>query len=148
MADYGSHAQILESVLRSVRPKRVLEYGAGDHSTSIILAHPAVEVLVSYEPDQEWKQKVRDKHKGDERLRFTESKDHSPQNFDLVFIDDGTNENQRVETIEHVLSQAHPTVVIHDANNLHYAEVIGRLSDDYSIFPTDPDTAVVAPCES
>ena len=147
MCDYGSHLPILKAVLRSTNPKRVLEYGAGEHSTSALLAHPGVETVVSYEPDDEWKTKIRAEHKGETRLRFTKSKDHCPVNFDLIFIDDSEDANGRIETIEHVLSQPHPTVVIHDADLPRYLDAIGRLSDDFSVFPTDPDTAVVAPCE-
>lgn len=148
MRDYSSHLPILKAVLRSTNPKRVLEYGAGEHSTAALLAHPSVETVVSYEPDNDWKAKIRAEHKGETRLRFTKSKDHCPVNFDLIFIDDGTKEAERLETIEHVLSQAHPTVVIHDADVPAYLDAIGRLSDDFSVFPTNPDTAVVAPCES
>ena len=147
MRDYSSHLPILKAVLRSTNPKRVLEYGAGEHSTAALLAHPSVETVVSYEPDNDWKAKIRAEHKGETRLRFTKSKDHCPVNFDLIFIDDGTKEAERLETIEHVLSQAHPTVVIHDADVPAYLDAIGRLSDDFSVFPTNPDTAVVAPCE-
>ena len=147
MRDYGSHIPILKAVLRSTNPKRVLEYGAGEHSTAWILSHPGVETVVSYEPDDDWRAKIRDVHRDDHRLRFTKSKDHCPVNFDLIFIDDGTKQADRLETIEHVLSQAHPTVVIHDADVPAYLDAIGRLSDDFSVFPTNPDTAVVAPCE-
>lgn len=147
MRDYGSHLPILKAVLRSTNPKRVLEYGAGEHSTRALLEHPSVETLVSYEPDDGWKKKIRAQHKGDKRLRFTKSKDYCPVNFDLIFIDDGEKVSERLDTIEHVLSQPHPTVVIHDADVSQYLEAIGRLSDDFSVFPTNPDTAVVAPCE-
>ena len=37
----------------------------------------------------------------------------------------------------------HPPVVIHDAEVLDYATAIDELAINYSIFPTDPDTAVV-----
>ena len=34
-------------------------------------------------------------------------------------------------------------VVIHDAQHGPYAEVIDNYAVNYSIFPTDPDTAVI-----
>lgn len=145
--DHGSHLRVLKALLRAEHPKKVLEYGAGEHSTTAFLEHPSVELLVSYEIDQKWRDKVRAKHPEERRLEFWYSKKLWPMGFDLIFIDDGKEAEERLETIEWVLSRPHPTVVIHDAQVPEYQQAIGRLTDDFTIFPTDPDTAVIGRCE-
>lgn len=143
MADrYASHLPILRRAIYGQRPRKILEYGAGLHSTPLFLRDPAVERVLSIEPDPEWRRKVAE-HCSDSRLILRAEPDANPVDFDLVFIDNGQNALERLETIRSVLSRAHPPVVIHDAEEIVYAAAIKELAAMYAIYPTDPDTAMV-----
>lgn len=141
--DYASHLPVLQTLLCTLRPRRVLEFGAGDHSTPAILESSDVECLVSVEVDNEWREKVA-LACPDYRLTLIETRPRSVDTFDLILIDDGQHTHQREATIRIVLAHAHPLVVIHDADVPEYAAAIDELSSDYSVIPTDPPTAIVA----
>ena len=144
---YASHLSVLQAVLDQYLPKRVLELGAGQYSTPAFLAHPAVEEVVSIEPDKEWRERVKAEF-ADEKLTVLAQLRRKPQDFDLVFIDNGTTEKQRLAAIKKVLSAPHPVVVIHDADVPAYNQAIADLADEFSILPPNPHTAVIPPCES
>lgn len=139
---YASHLPILRSVLRTVRPTKVLEFGAGLHSTPCFLERPELTRIVSVEPDPDWRRKVAF-HCDDERLVLRRDYNVLPATFDLILIDDGIEATRREGTIRFVLSQPHPPTVIHDAEVPMYAAAIEELAINYTIHPTQPDTAVV-----
>lgn len=143
MSRYHSHLQVLASVLAANRPERVLEYGAGHHSTPLFLARKELKQLVSVEVDLGWREVVEEKY-ADPRLRVLPKGNPIPSNFDLVFIDDGTHRRDRMRTIRAVLSRPHPIVVIHDCEVPEYAALIDEYSTNYTVFPSDPDTAVLS----
>jgi predicted O-methyltransferase YrrM len=132
---YASHVP----VLRALPARRVLELGAGEHSTKEFLKMPGLEHLTSVENDPEWARRAATDDPRHEML-LVEGRiaDHVPalDGYDLVFIDDSTNAAERAATIRAVLSQPHPLVVIHDAEVPEYAAVIAELSPS-------PATAVV-----
>lgn len=141
--DYGSHVPVLRAIIGSVQPTCVLEFGCGLHSTPLFLESPRLSRIVSVEPDPEWRQKVA-LHCDDDRLVLRPDRQVVPECFDLVFIDDGQQVAEREETIRLVLGRRnHPPVVIHDADVPEYLAAIEELAINYSIFPTDPPTAVV-----
>jgi len=133
---YGSHLPVLAEVVKSVRPRQVLEYGGGHYSTPFFLAH--VDELVTVECDERWAATLRADY-GHEVVPGAQT-----TGFDLVFIDDGETASERLKTIRTVLSSPHPVVVIHDAEVPKYAKAIAALAASYSIFPTAPDTAVIS----
>jgi len=146
---YGSHVSVLEALLNTYRPKRVLEYGAGLHSTPLFLSRPYLEQLVSIEPDPDWRHRIRKDH-GDPRLHILASGDFRPSDFDLIFIDNGQDSAEplgaeRAQTIRDVLSKKHPIVVVHDAEFPEYATAIEEYAINFSVFPTAPDTCVIHP---
>lgn len=141
---YASHLD----VLKRFRPKRVLEFGAGNFSTSLFLSRPHVEQLVSIEVDAEWRERVKQSYAGVGRgrwdLRSTVG-GVDVASFDLVFIDDGKTTADRVNTINWVLSRPGcPKVVIHDAEVPEYRKAIGMRSHIIYALRT-PHTAVVLP---
>jgi predicted O-methyltransferase YrrM len=140
---YSSHLLLLRSLLRTARPERVLEFGAGLYSTPCFLERPELKRIVSVEADPEWRKKVAH-HCDDSRLVLRPDKRVLPDAFDLIFIDDGGSAAERLDTIRFVLSQTHPTTVIHDAEVPEYAAAIKELAITYSIYDaTLPATAVV-----
>jgi predicted O-methyltransferase YrrM len=146
---YATHLQVLNAVLNTYKPKRVLEYGGGLHSTHLFLTRPNLESLVTVEPNPEWRSRLESIYP-DERLTITASSKLSPTNFDLIFIDNGQDGEQplgaeRRATIRSVLSRRHPIVVVHDAQVPEYATAIEEFSVDYDVYRTDPDTAVIFP---
>lgn len=143
MADpYASHLAVLAAL--DPPPKKVLEFGGGDYSTKAFLEMEGVNRVVTIETDPTWRKKL-EKIK-DARLEVLDgSKVPALSNFDLVFIDDGSWPQQRMETIVRVLSQPHPRVVIHDADYTPYVQTIADITDDFVVHADAvPHTAVVA----
>ena len=102
---------------------------------------------MSIEPDREWRERVKAEFASD-KLTVLAQLRRKPQDFDLVFIDNGQNEQQRLAAIKKVLSPPHPVVVIHDADVPAYNQAIADLAEQFSIFPPNPHTAVIPPCAS
>jgi hypothetical protein len=138
--NYASHLPVLRAVCGVLKPKRVLELGAGLHSTPFFLSLP-IEELVSVEGDEDWFAQIFLKFT-DERLCLRRDYEGvSLRKFDLIFIDDGTTAAEREFSIRWVLGRKHPPTIIHDAEV--YATVIDELATHYAVMPTDPETAVV-----
>lgn len=124
---YASHLPVLKALCADLKPRRVLEFGAGFHSTAFFLGLEGLEKLVSVEVDARWELRMR-KEFPDERLKLVGHPPEKMEDFQLVFIDDGKNAAEREETIRWVLGRPHPPVVIHDAEVLDYALAISRCS--------------------
>jgi DNA-binding NarL/FixJ family response regulator len=100
-----------------------LEFGAGWHSTPMFLNrsnYPALERLVSIEADPAWRAALDAVHGSNKRWHCVERWDGSTD-YDLIFIDDGLIEAERVKTIRAVAALK-PTcpVVIHDFERTAY----------------------------
>lgn len=103
---YSTHLPILRALSEALPLRRVIEFGAGAHSTPFFLGL-RLERFVSIEPDEKWANQ-----KAEVRPEWT----GSLAEFDLVLIDDGLNATERTATIERVLGEKdHPLAVIHDA---------------------------------
>ena len=137
---YATHIRPLKALLAAEKPKRVLEYGGGPYSTGIFLSCDHVELVVTVETDPDWRGLLSDMYET-RRHRVLSSGTPNAQDFDLIFIDNGTTARERVHTIRSVLSKPHPTVVIHDAEVEEYAKAIA--GHPATVFPTRPDTAVI-----
>lgn len=137
---YATHLPVLRSVLNTVQPERILEFGAGLHSTPLFCKSGAS--VLSIEPDPEWRAKVA-KECDTPKLVLRPSGEPTPADYDLIFIDDGEEAKDRLKTIRFVLSQPHPPVVIHDAEVPEYRRAIEELAISRTIFETAPDTCVV-----
>jgi predicted O-methyltransferase YrrM len=138
--EYATHLP----VLRGYRPRTVLEFGPGLHSTAHFLSLPCLKRLVSIEHNQEWHDRLALKFQDPRwELRRSIPPWPAPRNFDLVLIDDGDTYTQRVETIRWVLKRKHPVVVIHDAEVGAYKELLEGV-DHFVYDALTPHTAVVA----
>ena len=56
MGDYASHLPVLEAL--KPKPKKVLEFGSGKHSTGAFLSMKSVTRLVSIETDMGWRERL------------------------------------------------------------------------------------------
>jgi predicted O-methyltransferase YrrM len=146
---YATHLAVLTEVVdQSMRD--VLELGAGAYSTPFFLALPKLKRLVSLETSPEWFAFVKDDFANTKLdLRLVESvpealADMDLTDFDLVFIDNGVNAEERGAAIRSVLTQPHPLVVIHDAEV--YGGLLDQLAPDHTVHrDEEPWTAVVPP---
>lgn len=139
---YETHVPVLEAL--DPPPTRVLEFGAGKYSTKAFLAMDSVSRLVSVETDPSWRKEVRNRYR-DKRWELLDGSEVPDlEKFDLVFIDDGANAQERIPTIVYVLSRKHPRVVIHDAEYGPYRDTIAMFTDDYVVHADyQPYTAVI-----
>lgn len=138
---YSSHLPILRSVIASVQPKRILEFGAGLHSTPLFVKSGAT--VLSIESDPDWRKAIAWECASPNLVLRPELRTAKAADFDLIFIDDGESAQQREKTIRHVLSQPHPVVVIHDAEVPEYRQAIEELAISHKTYKTNPDTCVV-----
>jgi hypothetical protein len=137
---YASHLPVLKAVCGLLKPKQVLELGAGFHSTRFFLSLP-LKRLVSVERDEEWFDQIFMDYP-DPRLCLRRDYAGMKLNgFDLIFIDDGTSAAEREFSIRWVLEQKHPPTIVHDAEV--YATLLAELATDYAVIPTMPETAVI-----
>jgi predicted O-methyltransferase YrrM len=144
---YSTHLPILEGLCRLISPGRILEFGAGQYSTTFFLSQP-IDELVSIEIDSEWRERIANAH-DDPRLMIQGGPVLLPPltDFDLVLIDDGKAADERDRTIRYVLSQPHPPVVIHDAEVPKYRQAIHECSPKRSMLfcIETPHTALIWP---
>lgn len=129
-------------VLGLVKPKRVLELGAGNYSTPLFAEYPTVNRLVSVETDERWLPEIASPNL---TIRLVEDTCDALDDldFDLIFIDNADNATDRERAIRAVLSKEHPVTVIHDAEHPSYNAAIRELSDSFLVVANElPWTAV------
>jgi len=129
---YASHMEFLIRYCSHARC--VLELGCGDYSTPLFLnktIFTQVERVLSLEHDQVWADKIKAAFP-DPRLQLvlvTEPLEDylclvKMHEFDLVFVDNGTDASTRAKTIEYIArnSTTGQKVVIHDYENQEYRD--------------------------
>lgn len=115
-SSYSTHWHLILTVMLKFKPRTILETGSGKYSTNLFRAFD-IDRLVSLENNRQWFRNTEDP-----RHEFVMVKgrivDNLPDlaDFDLVFVDDDPVE-ERLLTIERVLSEATGLVVIHDTND-------------------------------
>lgn len=141
---FASHLPVLAAL--EPQPRRVLEFGTGYFSTKAFLMMDSVVELTSVEIYDDWREEMRAHLGPDLRWDLLGADDEVPPllDFDLVFIDDGRNEAERLATIDWVLSEPHPKTVIHDAEYQPFLDAIDRLASHYTVYRDHtPHTAIV-----
>ncbi len=141
--DYRTHELVLRHYLdvlkmRKAEGLQVLELGPGDYSTSLILEPSFDAHLVSFEDDEEWYDHLRETIKGDGRWLCHRTKDMLHEvstldldDYDLILIDNGTEQPDREPMIRQVLlARPRGVVVIHDTEVKEYSEAILLNADD------------------
>jgi hypothetical protein len=145
--DHATHLPFLIGLGAQITVRAAFEFGAGPYSTPLFLnvrVFPKLKALVSYEPHQEWRDKVRNIVGPDERLEFIERGDiAAPSGFDLVFVDNGP-EKLKIETIEMMAAiNVEPAiVVIHDAEHLPYQKAMDGFQTKFISEALNPGTAI------
>jgi len=136
---FGSHLPTLRFLLAVLKPRRVLEIGAGLYSTPEFLEHICVTALDSVEEDAEWRARVKEANP-DDRLHLFERlpKQRDLTRYDLIFVDNASTVEGRVAAIKMVLSQPHPVTVLHDSEYPDYHQVIEELAEGRYISVADP----------
>ena len=139
---YASHLPVLRALVEMVKPRAVLEFGAGDYSTPFFLTLD-IESLWSVETDPAWAVRAQ----SNDTRHTVAAEAPSLSGFDLVFIDDGKNASDREHTIRNVLKEDHPVFVIHDAEVPEYRAAIHDLASERAVFCAlaMPQTAVIWP---
>lgn len=123
---YATHVPVLVGLARLLRIKCVLEFGSGRYSTMAFLdrnVFPQLEILHSVEDDEVWRDEVLNLTGGDPRLcvelvgtPHETAVRVSPEKYDLILIDDSRSVENRVRTIQSLMSKkTQPALlVIHD----------------------------------
>ncbi len=163
MADpYASHIPVLKAIGNAATITSVLEFGCGRYSTLTFLdrsIYPFLTALVSYETDVQWKATMEGIVGGDPRVVISvvnRSNGTPPTpadmayfselgDYDLILIDDGPSDNDRVLTIKAVCERSPDSiVVIHDWDVLLYREVSRGAFDHIKVYDDiSPYTAML-----
>jgi predicted O-methyltransferase YrrM len=135
--------------------RRVLEFGSGSYSTHTFLdraAFPDLTQIDSFETDPVWLDELKGTADGDPRLRMhlIEGPMASAvprialDQYDLIFIDDSTDELSRATTIGEVAARAgrSSVVVIHDFETGSYRKAASRFPRRFAFTALNPNTGV------
>lgn len=152
---YSTHVPILIGLSRQVTIRRVLELGSGRYSTLTFLdrdAFPDVVRVDSLETDRLWLSELRELTSADSRVRMhlVERPMASAvarielNEYDLIFVDDSTDELSRATTIANVAARAGrcAIVVIHDYEIGSYRRAARGLPHHYAFTALNPNTGV------
>jgi hypothetical protein len=152
---YGSHLPVLIAVARLLRPRRLLELGAGLFSTAAFAdkaLFPTLEGIVSLEDDPKWLRRIEKQLHANHRVGlkavraipdWVATADLAAH--DLIFIDNGRQIAERVSTIRAVLCRARSdaVIVVHD---FQYAPYKDAVTDPWTAFSFDacaPSTGII-----
>ncbi len=156
----GSVAPVLAALALTLRPKRILELGAGGFSTKIFVDRNVfryMERVDSFEngPD-EYKQQCRalfGKDTSVYKLQFFDTnrlmiqiiKPKDLTIYDLILVDDSFDGVTRARTIRHITANQpdHQVVVIHDYNVRLYPEAVEGNANQFVFTAVNPFTAVL-----
>jgi hypothetical protein len=154
---YSTHLPVLYALGELLPIEYVLELGAGLRSTPAFLDRarfPYLKMLTSYEPNVVWRQRVRDLIRV-YNPRWTLISELEPNTLtgwgvasngfeELIFIDNGDVEADRIPVIE-VIARAKPSavVVIHDFERVAYQEAAAGFEHRVVCNSLTPHTAVL-----
>ena len=154
--DYATHLPILVGLAHSFEIVKVLELGCGDFSSLTFLnrdVFQCLDHLTSFETDQVWLQRVSEKLREDMRFspRFIPGsmaegiEQVDLEDFDIVFVDDSTNAEERKRTIQTIYQKKpqRPFIVIHDFEVGEYRFAAKDFRSRYIFKALTPQTGVV-----
>jgi predicted O-methyltransferase YrrM len=152
---YTTHMPVLAAIPRLTRVERVLELGCGDFSTLTFLnrsIYPQLQALHSWEDDRAWMERVQSAVADDPRIEMEYIQDWDASlsardmaDYDLIFVDNGRQFQERAATIRTVMERAVPRniVVIHDFEFTTYRIAAQGLPHRYAFSVFYPHTGVV-----
>lgn len=138
---YASHTKVLKR-LSKLPIKKVLELGSGKYSTGLFLDRSVftqLEHLDTVEDDNQWRIYITDTFK-DDRLRVFKTVPED-RDYDLIFVDNGTNIQQRVQGIL-TSYQFDGIIVIHDFEVPEYQEAANKFKRVWIYKKVKPYTAI------
>lgn len=153
-AAYASHLPVLRALGRHLPIRHVVEYGAGPASTRAFLDRaifPRLDLLISYEDDRAWVDKLTRDLPADPRWRLVPitrgnygAEAPFQPGFNLAFVDTG-NADTRVLLVGHLLRHVAPIVVLHDYDGPQtYRDACAKWPHVYVYHQASPQTAVVS----
>jgi len=156
MDKYATHVPVLKALGEIVDVRNVIEFGGGIHSTGTFLDKrffPKLKTMYTFETDPKWRKilALEFSNMGDGRWwllaeeMFVHLTDVSKREmWDVIFIDDGVNAEQRRSTIISVCSQKPSAfVVIHDYEVWQY-HIAQEYMDHVLVFDKlVPNTAIL-----
>lgn len=154
---YATHLPVLIWLGKSLNIKQVLELGCGLYSTPTFLDRnifPNLESLQSIENNKQWADRIIQAIGNDTRfsLMMTDgpinkiiNRDLMYNNYDLVFIDDSSNVEDRTNTIEAVSKYADilRLVVIHDYEQQSYQAAAKGFMNYFEFNRLIPNTGIL-----
>lgn len=154
--DYATHLPILVGLGRSVTVRSVLELGCGKYSTLTFLnrdVFPDLQLLHSYETDPVWAATIRASTDTDSRSTLNlvdgliaDSLAHTNlEDYDLIFVDDSENADDRTKTIRRLVERRprQPIIVLHDFEVPVYAKMAKSFRHRYPFRVFNPETGIL-----
>ncbi|MBX7209080.1 MAG: hypothetical protein K1X78_12255 [Verrucomicrobiaceae bacterium] len=152
---YVTHLPVLVGVGSLLKIRSVLEFGSGNHSSLTFLdrnCFPDVERVDSFENDVEWGCSIRAKTAHDPRftMHLLEGsvadavRTVKIEDYDLIFIDDSVESEQRQATITAVvaLRPSRAVVVVHDFEHPPYRHRLRPMKHTVRMTALNPNTGV------
>ena len=124
---YATHIPILIGVAAAIRPRFLVEFGSGMHSTLSFLdraVFPSLQKIDSYENNREWHEQISKSLPADERIKLhlVDGPMHNivanaqTSDAEIIFVDDSPSAAERVHTVNEVARHCgkNPLVILHD----------------------------------
>jgi len=154
--DYATHLPIIIGIAKLRAVRTVLELGSGYYSTVTFLnkdAFPHLQLLHSYETDEEWLQSIKNEVSDDRRVSMALVANEMAdvvssidiEEYDLILVDDSTSAERRAKTIAALVERRpkRPCVVIHDFEVPAYRAAAGSALTQYRFRTYNPETGVL-----
>jgi predicted O-methyltransferase YrrM len=151
---FATHIAVLAGLARMNKIENVLELGSGRFSTLTFTnpdAFPHLKNLRTVENNPQWVKQVREYVAADSRVEFVEYegqicnaiREMNLGQFDLIFIDDSMDADQRASTIVQVSQNPGGAIVVmHDFENIIYRRASKRFENVYRFTALNPNTGV------
>jgi predicted O-methyltransferase YrrM len=151
---FATHIAVLTGLARINKIETVLELGCGRLSTLTFTnpeAFPHLKNLRTVENDAQWAKQIRPQVAADSRVEFVEYegrigsaiREMNLEKFDLIFIDDSMDADQRASTIVQVSEKPGGAIVVmHDFENIIYRRASRRFENVYRFTALNPNTGV------
>jgi predicted O-methyltransferase YrrM len=152
---FATHIAVLTGLARINKIENILELGCGRFSTLTFTnrdAFPHLKNLRTVENNPQWAKQIRAYVATDTRVEFVEYKGHicsairemNLGKFDLIFIDDSMDADQRASTIVQVSQNPGGAIVVmHDFENIIYRRASKkRFENVFRFTALNPNTGV------
>lgn len=147
MDNYATHLPILAALAGAINPAKVLEIGGGTYSTALFLDKDTFSGLTrldTVEVNDDWRGVIKKQHGKDKRLKLLSALPADLSGYDLIFVDDGQNDKERIATLEILARAKIPgPVVLHDFEHVPYQQAAQPWSQWHIFTQYRPWTAIL-----